>query len=76
VIRVTRINSTPIVLNSDLIEQISMVPDTMIALTNGKSLLVQETVDEVVERVIEFRRKTMSVEQRSVEPRVLESRIG
>ena len=58
-IRVTRINNTPLVLNSDLIEQIEMVPDTMIALTNGQRLFVQETVDEVVERIIEFRRKTL-----------------
>jgi flagellar protein FlbD len=60
VIRVTRINNTPIILNSDLIEQIEMVPDTMIALTNGQRLFVQETVEEVVERIVEFRRKTLA----------------
>jgi flagellar protein FlbD len=60
VIRVTRINSTPIVLNCDLIEQIQTVPDTMIALTNGKHLLVQESVEEIVERVIAFRRRILS----------------
>jgi flagellar protein FlbD len=59
VIRVTRINNTPIVLNSDLIEQIEMVPDTMIALTNGQRLFVQETAEEVVDRIVEFRRKIL-----------------
>lgn len=58
-IRVTRINSTPIVLNCDLIEQLKNVPDTMIELTNGKHLLVQETVDEIIDRVVEFRRRTL-----------------
>jgi flagellar protein FlbD len=60
VIRVTRINSTPIVLNCDLIEQVQTVPDTMIALTNGKHLLVQESVEEIIERVVAFRRRTLS----------------
>jgi flagellar protein FlbD len=46
-------------LNSDLIEQVQTVPDTMIALTNGKHLLVQESVEEVIELVIAFRRKTL-----------------
>ncbi len=58
-IRVTRINSTQIVLNCDLIEQVQTVPDTMIALTNGKHLLVQESVEEVIELVIAFRRRTL-----------------
>jgi flagellar protein FlbD len=60
VIRVTRINSTPIVLNCDLIEQVQTVPDTMIALTNGKHLLVQESVEEIIERVVAFRRRTLA----------------
>jgi flagellar protein FlbD len=59
VIRVTRINSTPIVLNCDLIEQVQTVPDTMIALTNGKHLLVQESVEEIVNRVIAFRSRIL-----------------
>ena len=58
-IRVTRINSTPFVLNCDLIEQVQTVPDTMIELTNGKHLLVQESVEEIVERVIAFRRRIL-----------------
>ena len=44
------------VVNSDLIEHIESTPDTIISLTNGQKLVVSETVDEVVERVIEFRR--------------------
>lgn len=56
-IRVTRINNTPIVLNCDLIEHVKMVPDTMIALTNGQHLFVRETVDEIVERIVAFRQR-------------------
>lgn len=58
-IRVTRINNQTIVLNSDLIEQIEMVPDTTIALTNGQRLFVQESVDEILDRVVAFRRRIL-----------------
>ena len=55
-IQVTRINRLPLVLNSDLIEHLESTPDTVISLTNGQKLVVLESVEEVVRRVIEFRR--------------------
>lgn len=56
-IRLTRLNHVPMVLNSDLIEHIDVTPDTVITLTNGQILRVRETAEEVVERVVEFRRR-------------------
>lgn len=55
-IRVTRLNSSPLILNSDLIEHIEATPDTVIALTTGQSVRVRESPDEVIERIVEFRR--------------------
>ncbi len=55
-IRLTRINRAPLVLNSDLIELVEATPDTVIALTNGQKLVVMESSDEVIQKVIEFRR--------------------
>jgi flagellar protein FlbD len=55
-ILVTRLNHAPIVINPDLIVFIEETPDTMITLSNGEKLLVQEKVSEVIRRVIEFRR--------------------
>jgi flagellar protein FlbD len=55
-IRLTRLNHVPLVLNSDLIEHIEVTPDTVISLTNGQKIMVLETADQVVDRVIEFRR--------------------
>ncbi len=57
-IQLTRINRIPLVLNSDLIEHIETTPDTVISLTNGQKFMVLETVDEVIRKVIEFRRAT------------------
>ena len=56
-IHVTRINRVPLVLNSDLIEHIETTPDTIISLTNGQKFMVLESADEVIQRVITFRRQ-------------------
>ena len=55
-IHLTRINHAPLVLNSDLIEHIEATPDTVITLTNAQKMMVLESADEVIQRVIEFRR--------------------
>ena len=56
-IRLTRINHQEIVLNADLIEHMEANPDTVITLTNGQKMMVLETPEKVVERVIAFRRR-------------------
>ncbi len=55
-IRVTRLNSSPLILNSDLIEHIEITPDTVITLTTGQSMRVRESADDLIERIVEFRR--------------------
>jgi flagellar protein FlbD len=55
-IQLTRINQTPIVLNSDLIEHVEVTPDTVVTLTGGQKFLVLESPQEVIDRVIAFRR--------------------
>jgi len=56
-IRLTRLNRAPMVLNSDLIEHIDVTPDTVITMTTGQILRVRESADEVLERIVEFRRR-------------------
>lgn len=56
-IRLTRLNHAPIVLNSDLVERIDVTPDTVITMTTGQVIRVLETADEVIARVVEFRRR-------------------
>lgn len=54
-IQLTRLNSKPIIINSDLIEMIDETPDTIITLTTGRKILVEEASRLVVERIIAFR---------------------
>jgi flagellar protein FlbD len=59
-IRVTRINHAPFVLNSDLIEHIDTTPDTVISLTTGQKYVVTESSDEVIQRILAFRRSLLT----------------
>lgn len=54
-IRVTRLNGAELVLNADLIESLESTPDTIIALINGKKLVVTEAVDDVIDKIVEYR---------------------
>ncbi len=59
-IKVSKLNGTEYYINADIIEFIEATPDTLITLASGKKLVVLETVEEVVQRVIEYRRKVFS----------------
>lgn len=58
-IKVTRLGSKggEYAINAELIEHVEATPDTVITLTTGNKLLVQESLDEVIQRVIEYRRQ-------------------
>lgn len=59
-IKVTRINDAEMVINADLIETLEGIPETMIALTTGKKIMVKESIDEVITRVTMFKRASAS----------------
>lgn len=59
-IRLTRINHVPLVLNSDLIEHMESTPDTVISLVNGQKMVVLESTEDVIQKVIEFRREILN----------------
>jgi flagellar protein FlbD len=56
-INLTRLNHDAIVVNSDLIEHIDMTPDTVLSMNTGQRIMVLETASEVIERVVQFRRR-------------------
>lgn len=58
-IEVTRLQSQKIVVNADLIEFVEETPDTMITTTTGKKLLVKESVNEVINKVVAYRRQCL-----------------
>lgn len=55
-IHVTRLNNEEFIVNADLIEFIEKTPDTVLTLITGKKLMVRESSDEIVQRVLDYRR--------------------
>ncbi|MEM6332710.1 MAG: flagellar FlbD family protein [Planctomycetota bacterium] len=55
-ITVTRLNGQSLVVNAELIRTVEANPDTTIKLINGDTILVKETMKEVVELSVEYGR--------------------
>ena len=55
-ITVTRINGKQFVVNADLIKVVEENPDTTLRLTTGDTLIVKESMQEVVELAIDYGR--------------------
>jgi len=64
-IHVTRLNHTPLVLNSDLIEQIETTPDTVISMTTGQRIMVLESIEELIHRIRLFRQSILVPQEHS-----------
>jgi len=58
-IQLTRLNNHPLVVNSDLIKFVEQAPDTVITLVSGEKIVVCESAQNVLERVVQFRRSVL-----------------
>jgi flagellar protein FlbD len=56
VVKLSRLNGAEVTVNAELIETVEATPDTIISLTTGKKLMVVESVDLVIEKVMAYRR--------------------
>lgn len=56
-IRLTRLNHEPIVVNAELIEYLEATPDTVISLSNGQKLTVLESLDQVMAEIVDYQRE-------------------
>lgn len=56
----TRPNGTNFYINPELIQTVEKTPDTVITLVNNKKLIVKDSPQEIAERFIEYRRKTLA----------------
>jgi flagellar protein FlbD len=59
-IQLTRLNNSLLLVNSDLIKFVEQAPDTVITLLNGEKILVRESAEEVMGRVVQFRRRILA----------------
>ncbi|MBQ3876443.1 MAG: flagellar FlbD family protein [Oscillospiraceae bacterium] len=52
-----KLDGTEFVLNSDFIETIEMNPDTVITLSGGKKIVVKQSKEEIIDRIVSFKKK-------------------
>lgn len=60
-IRLTKLNNVSFVINCELIETIESTPDTIITLNNGKKYVITETIDEVIEKVVQYKNRIFDI---------------
>jgi flagellar protein FlbD len=70
-IRLTRINETAFYVNGELIAFIDVTPDTVLTLTTGEKVRVRERAEEVVERVVEYKRRLAAAAHRPADAAAL-----
>lgn len=59
-INVTKLNGSRLVINADLVEFIESTPDTLLTLTTGRKIMVKESMEVVVQKIVEYRRLSKS----------------
>lgn len=59
-IKLTRLNNQPLVVNCDLIKSVENAPDTVLTLVTGEKIIVRETTEQILDRVIAFRRAVLA----------------
>jgi flagellar protein FlbD len=55
-ILVHRLDDAPFYLNAELVETVEATPDTVIVLVNSHRYIVKEQVEEVIARILTYRR--------------------
>lgn len=56
-IKLTGLNNKEFILNAEHIEKIEEVPESLITLSNSKKYLVLESVDEIIDKIVDYKRK-------------------
>ena len=58
-IQLTRLNSQLLAVNSDVIKFVEQAPDTVVTLLNGEKILVRETAEQIIQRILQYRRAVL-----------------
>lgn len=58
-IKLKKLKGKEFVVNCELILYIEETPDTVLTLTTGQKILVAENVDEIIDKVIEYKARIL-----------------
>ena len=62
-IQLTKINGELIVINGDRIECMETIPESKISMDTGRYYLVQESVEEIIQKTIEYNARIKEFER-------------
>ena len=61
-INLTGFNKKKFILNAEVIEKIEIMPETLITLINGKKYIVIESTEEVIEKILKYKKRIFTGE--------------
>ncbi|WP_040211238.1 flagellar FlbD family protein [Clostridium polynesiense] len=61
-IKLKALNNKDFILNAEHIEKLETVPETLITLINGKKYMVLESPDEVINKILIYKKKIYSAD--------------
>ncbi len=61
-IKLTGLNKEEFILNAEVIEKIEIMPETLITLINGKKYIVLESTEEVIEKILKYKKRIFTGE--------------
>ncbi len=56
-VKITRLNGSILVVNADMIEFLEATPDTIVTLSTGRKVVAKESIDELIDKVVEYKRR-------------------
>lgn len=62
-IKLSKLNGVEILVNSEQIEYIESIPESKIVMMNSEYLLVKESMDEIINRVVEYKKQCCSIDK-------------
>ena len=66
-IYITKLNEKKIVINSELILSVESTPDTTISMTTGHKYIARESVDDIINSVVEYKRTIYAAQKKLTE---------
>jgi flagellar protein FlbD len=65
-ITITRLNDKELIINCEQIESVEATPDTMITMSSGRKYIAKENTDEIIDRMVSYKRRIHSTDDRQV----------
>lgn len=66
-ILLTRLDKSKVLVNLETVKFIESTPDTLISFVNGDSVMVRESLEEIDQRVLDYKVRLLALSQRAID---------